>query len=34
MNVISITQKELDQKEKLTGEINEKIKQSDHAAAI
>lgn len=31
MNVISITQKELDQKEKMTNELNEKVNKSDQS---
>ena len=34
MNVVSITQKELDQKEKLHGELSEKIKQSGESIGI
>ena len=34
MNVISITQKELDQKEKLTHELADKVKNSDEPLAI
>lgn len=34
MNVISITQKELDQKEKFTSELNDKVKQSEQSQAI
>jgi uncharacterized coiled-coil protein SlyX len=34
MNVISITQKELDQKEKLTHELTDKVKNSEESLAI
>lgn len=34
MNVISITQKELDQKEKFTSELNDKVKESEQSQAI
>lgn len=34
LNIVSVTQKELDQKEKLTIELNEKVQSTDQAEVI